>query len=121
MFTIISKEKVNGLHSIESQSGRKRVWLDGYVEVPTHLIDIAWETCGYCDLAFDDNGVLTEIIPTEKPILEEPVLPPTTEERVAVLEAEKEALAQQLTDTQLALCDVYEALIAVTAEKGEVE
>ena len=67
MFTIISKEKINGLHPIESQSGRKRVWLDGYVEVPTHLIDIAWETCGYCDLAFDEEGTLTDIIPTEKP------------------------------------------------------
>ena len=47
MLTIISKEKVNGLHPIESQSGRTTVWLEGYVEVPAHLIDIAWESCGY--------------------------------------------------------------------------
>lgn len=79
MLTIISKEKVNGLHPIEAQSGRTEVWLDGYVEVPEHLIDLAWETCGYCDLVFDENGNLTEIIPTEKPVIpDEPDPTPTT-------------------------------------------
>lgn len=77
MFTIISKEKINGLHPIESQSGRTAVWLDGYVAVPDHLIDIAWETCGYCDLVFGDNGNLVDIIPTEKPQVE-PVVEPLT-------------------------------------------
>ena len=77
MFTIISKEKTNGLHSIESQSGRTTVWLNGYVEVPEHLINIAWESCGYCDLIFDANGNLTDIIPTEKPTVE-PIVEPLT-------------------------------------------
>lgn len=72
MFTIISKEKINGLHPIESQSGRTSVWLDGYAKVPEYLIDIAWESRGYCDLVFDDGGNLTDIIPTEKPVIPEP-------------------------------------------------
>lgn len=117
MLTIISKEKINGLHQIESQSGRTSVWLEGYVEVPEHLIDLAWETCGYCDLVFDEDKNFIGIIPTEKPVIEEPILKPNTEERIAALEAENAALAQQLTDTQMALCDVYEALILVTTIK----
>ena len=69
---IISRDKINGIHNIESQSGRTVPWLEGYVEVPAHLIDIAWESCGYCDLVFDENGNLTEIMPTEKPVIPEP-------------------------------------------------
>ena len=72
MLTIISKEKINGLHPIESQSGRTSVWLEGYVAITEHLIDIAWETGGYCDLVFDEEGNLTNIIPTEKPAIPEP-------------------------------------------------
>ena len=79
MLTIISKEKVNGLHPIESQSGRTAVWLEGYVEVPKHLIVKAWESCGYCDLVFDENGNLTDIIPTEKPEPEPTPEPPTAD------------------------------------------
>ena len=75
MLTIISKEKINNAHNIQSHSYREEVWLDGYVEVPEHLVHIAWETCGYCDLVFDDDGNLTEIIPTEKPVIPEPEIP----------------------------------------------
>lgn len=83
MFTIISKEKTNGLHYIESQSGRTTVWLDGYIEVPPRLIDVAWGSCGYCDLIFDDEGNLTDIIPTEKPILPEPETPKSDIDEIA--------------------------------------
>lgn len=67
MLTIISKEKINNAHNIQSHSYREEVWLDGYVEVPEHLIEKAWKSCGYCDLVFDDDGNLVEIVPTEKP------------------------------------------------------
>lgn len=77
MLTIISKEKINNVHNIQSQSHRTAVWLDGYVGVPEHLINIAWESCGYCDLVFDDKGNLVDIIPTEKPQVE-PVVEPLT-------------------------------------------
>lgn len=83
MLTIISKEKVNGLHPIESQSGRTTVWLEGYVEVPAHLIDIAWESCGYCDLVFDDDGNLTDIIPTEQPDIPTPETPKSDIDEIA--------------------------------------
>lgn len=121
MLTIISKEKnSNGTHNIESQSGRTAPWLEGYITVPADLVAKAWESCGFCNLVFDEAGALTDIELTEKPTIEEPAVEPTTEERVAALEAENAALTQQLTDTQLALCDVYEALMAVTAtEEGE--
>ena len=69
---IISKEKINGVHIIEAQSGRVHSWLDGYVEVLKNLVDLAWETCGYCDLVFNNDGNLTDIIPTEKPVFPEP-------------------------------------------------
>ncbi|WP_409969631.1 hypothetical protein RFF05_06895 [Bengtsoniella intestinalis] len=36
---------------------------------------------------------------------------PTLKERVTQLETEKESLESQLTDTQLALCDVYELML----------
>lgn len=82
MLTIISKEKIADIHLIEAQSGRTEVWLEGYVEVPAHLIDIAWESCGYCDLVFDENGNLIEITQTEKPVIPEPETmpePPTAD------------------------------------------
>lgn len=46
----------------------------------------------------------------------EPIL--TTDERISTLESENAALSQQLTDTQLALCDVYEALMVLTPTDG---
>ena len=45
--------------------------------------------------------------------------PVSLAERVAALEAENTALTSQLTETQLALCDVYEQMLAATAA-GEV-
>lgn len=120
MLTIISKEQINGLHPIEAQSSRTSVWLDGYIVAPEHLTNKVWETCGYCDLIIDENGELVDITPTERPTPELPTPTPTTDERITTLEADNAALTQQLTDTQLALCDVYEALMAVTpTEEGE--
>lgn len=77
MLTIISREKINGIHLIQSQSDRTMVWLEDYIEVPVHLINLAWKSLGYCDLIFDDDGNLVDIIPTEKPRLE-PVVEPLT-------------------------------------------
>lgn len=75
MLTIISKEKIDDIHQIEAQSHRTEVWLDGYVSIPQYLVDLAWETCGYCDLVFDAEGNLADIIPTEKPVIPEPEEP----------------------------------------------
>ena len=63
----------NGFRSIQSQSGRVRPWLEGYLEVPAHLEGKAWESLGWCDLVIDEEtGVLTDIIPGEKPEPPEP-------------------------------------------------
>lgn len=77
MLTIISIEDLEGFHPFESQSHRTSVWLEGYVKVPEHLITKLFHSCGYCDLVFDDNDNLVDIIPTEKPQFE-PVVEPLT-------------------------------------------
>lgn len=74
-----------GQHPVESQSDRSACWLDGYIEVPTHLESQAWETLGWCDLQIED-GVLTGITPTERPELEPEPYVPTLEERITALE-----------------------------------
>lgn len=75
-----------GQHPIEAQSGRASCWLEGYVEVPEHLESAVWETLGWCDLQIED-GVLAGITPTERPEPEPEPYVPTTEERLAALEA----------------------------------
>ncbi len=65
--TIISIEKLApGWHDVQSQSHRTEVWLDGYIEVPETLSDLAFSIGGYCDLVIED-GVLTDIIPAPLP------------------------------------------------------
>ena len=75
--TIIKIESTNGFHLIESQSHRHTCWLDGYITVPSHLEDIVWASGGYCDLTIED-GVLTGITPTERPVepIPEPIIDP---------------------------------------------
>ncbi len=78
--TIISLIKTNGTHSIQSQSHRDAVWLEGYIEVPDALTAKAFATAGYCDLVIE-NGVLTDIVPLPPP--EAPPLPPAEQRRIA--------------------------------------
>jgi len=68
--TIINKTT----KSVESQPWRKENWMgDDWVEVPLHLEQAAFENAGYCELVFDDNGALVDIIPTERPPEPEPM------------------------------------------------
>ena len=55
-----------GQHPIQSQSGRRACWLDGYIEVPSHLHDAVWATYGWCDLQIEE-GKLVGVTPTERP------------------------------------------------------
>ena len=90
MFTIIKvAADETGQHDIQSQSGRTRPWLEGYIIVPAHLEAKAWESLGYCDLVIDEEtGALTDIIPTEKPEPPEPEPGEATlEERVGNIES----------------------------------
>lgn len=56
----------SGLHPIESQSHRRTVWQEGYIEVPAHLETLAWDSAGYCDLTIE-GGILTGITPLPIP------------------------------------------------------
>lgn len=91
--TIIKIEPLeSGQRPIESQSGRTECWMDGYIAVPEHLEDKAWETLGWCDLDIQD-GVLVGITPTERPEPEpEPTPAPSYEERMAALESAMTAM-----------------------------
>ena len=120
---IITKEPFeNGGYSV-IQTWDLPVPPSGYAIVPDELdTAVFYEHNGFVVLTIEDDVVTamepnTEAWEAWKATLptEEPDPEPTTEERVAALEAENAALSAQLTDTQLALCDVYEALIAVTA------
>ena len=96
--TIIQIEPLEtGQHPIQSQSHRKSCWLNGWIEVPSHLESAVWETLGWCDLTIED-GKLTGITPTERPEPEpEPTPEPTQLDRV---EAQVTYTAM-LTDTLL--------------------
>ena len=113
-----------GQHPIQSQSGRRACWLEGYIEVPAHLHDAVWATYGWCDLQIED-GKLVGITPTERPPEPDPEpQPPSAEERLGLLEetlaqtdetaialfesqAEQESINAQQDD---ALLDIYEML-----------
>ena len=60
-----------GQHPIQSQSGRRACWLEGYIEVPAHLHDAVWATYGWCDLQIEGDK-LVGITPTERPPEPEP-------------------------------------------------
>ena len=60
-----------GQHPIQSQSGRRACWLEGYIEVPAHLHDTVWATYGWCNLQIEE-GKLVGVTPTERPPEPEP-------------------------------------------------
>ncbi len=105
MLTIIEiAAREDGGHGLQSQSGRTECWEDGWIAVPDELVDAANACCGYCRLDIRDGG-LVGLTPTAMP--EPPAPEPTEEDK---LREQVAALEGQLTDTQLALCDVYEML-----------
>lgn len=85
----------DGSHNLQSRNGAVRVWEDGYIEVPAHLEAKVWESLGWCELVIDEEtGVLTDIIPGEKPEPPEPPEPEPSEldklkEQVDGLEQDK--------------------------------
>lgn len=91
---------------------------EGQIEVDRHIyntVDIP------CKLIDGELVTVTEIpkvaYETVESIEVEPEL--TLKERIAILETENATLSAQLTDMQLALCDVYESFLNVTATEGE--
>ena len=96
--TIIKIEPLeSGQRPIQSQSHRKEVWLEGYIEVPAHLEGAAWESLGWCELEIQE-GRLVGLTALPKPVVE-----PSREERIAGLKDELEA-----TDYQIIKCSEYQ-------------
>jgi hypothetical protein len=118
MFTIIKLlPEEAGFHSIESQSHRTEVWMDGYIEVPESLLEAVMESGGWCNLVLDGNGRLTGIVPLEqpapKPFEPEPefALPTAAE---AIFDDFEQRLAQLETQQMQ-----YQGLLAISLEQNE--
>lgn len=77
MYIIKIEPNENGFHPIESQSHRTECWLDGYIEIPSKMVEEVVATGGYCDLTIEE-GVLVGVTPTERPTV--PEAEPTTED-----------------------------------------
>lgn len=87
----------DGSHNLQSRNGAVRVWEDGYLEVPAHLEAKAWESLGWCELVIDEEtGVLTDIIPGEKPEPPEPEPSETELLRQKVAELQNQILTMRL-------------------------
>lgn len=114
--TIIQIEPLeSGQHPIQSQSHRRACWVEGYIEVPSHLEAAVWATCGWCDLHIEE-GRLVGVTPTERPPEPEPEPePPSVEERVAALE---EALAQT-DETAIALFESQAEQESINAQQDD--
>lgn len=80
-----------GQHPIQSQSGRRACWLEGWIAVPPLLEQAAWDCVGYCDLDIQD-GKLVGLTPRERPPKPEPEPQPPSEEDITLdMLAEHEA------------------------------
>ena len=101
-----------GQHPIQSQSGRRACWLEGYIEVPAHLHDAVWATYGWCDLQIEE-GALVGITPTERP--PEPEPEPSPLDRLGLLE---EALAQT-DETAIALFESQAEQASINAQQDD--
>lgn len=102
MLTIIEIEgREDGFHGLQSQSGRKECWLEGWVEVPPELVATVNNCGGYCDLEMDDTGALIGVTPRERPAPPEPT---PAEKREAAYNTEKiiDWEGEQLTVTEAA-------------------
>lgn len=87
----------DGSHNLQSRNGAVRVWEEGYLEVPAHLEAKAWESLGWCELVIDEEtGVLTDIIPGEKPEPPEPEPSETELLRQKVAELQNQILTMRL-------------------------
>ena len=103
-----------GQHPIQSQSGRRACWLEGWIEVPAHLHDAVWATYGWCDLNIQD-GKLVGVTPTERPPEPEPEPEPSPLERLEALEA---ALAQT-DETAIALFESQTGQESINAQQDD--
>lgn len=126
-FCVISKATYNefGLHDIQTNSAwTKNPYGDEYAIVPDSMVQVIRETHGYCDVVLNDKG--TEVVsftaldipeisePEEEPTEIEALQDEVTALQLALCDQYEEnlALQEEVTNTQLALCELYEGGIA---------
>ena len=107
-----------GQHPIQSQSGRRACWLDGYIEVPAHLHDTVWATYGWCNLQIEE-GKLVGVTPTERPPEPEPEPEPSPLERIEALEGALEESLAQTDETAIALFESQAAQESINAQQDD--
>ena len=97
---IIQIEPLDGtsFHPFQSQSHRRECWLEGYVEVPEHLIAAVMDSGGWCELTLNDD-VLTEARLAARP---EPASEPTPDEDRDAM------LVDLMTEVALLKLGIYE-------------
>lgn len=98
MLTIIDPvAREDGGHGLQSQSGRTECWEEGWIALPEDVAIKAWETRGYGDLVYDDEGNPIDWIPGEVPPPPEPQ-PSEQELRMKALEDENKMLSNALAE-----------------------
>ncbi len=107
-----------GQHPIQSQSGRRACWLEGYIEVPAHLHDTVWATYGWCNLQIEE-GKLVGVTPTERPPEPEPEPEPSPLERIEALEGALEESLAQTDETAIALFESQAAQESINAQQDD--
>ena len=98
----------SGLHTIESQSHRQEVWMDGYVEVPEGLVQDAIGSGGYCDLEIE-NGCLVGVVALERPPEPGPDPGATIAGRLEALEQQGSELQGAVSELQALVEEIFEA------------
>ena len=98
-FCVISKETFGdyAVHDIQTNSAWGENPYEDYAVVPDDMVTAIMETHGFCDIVLNEDG--TEIVSftaREIPEIPVPEPEPTQEERIATLEAEQAAMAEQL-------------------------
>lgn len=116
MLTIIEiKQREDGGHGLQSQSGRKECWLEGWIAVPAEMAAGINETCGYCDLDIVD-GVLVGFTPREIPVRPDTRTPAQKREEAYNTLSIVEWNGEQITVTAAAQLWEYYAAEGASAE-----
>lgn len=109
MTIINATPRASGAYTIESQSHRTDNWMgDGWLEVPENLVPTLYACGGYCDLQIE-NGVLTGVIPKERPAQPEPTYTDLqlTQQSITDLELTTIEQGQSMTDLELMIMEGY--------------
>jgi hypothetical protein len=94
----------DGGHGLQSQSGRKQCWLDGWAAVPDSLSQAVWDCSGYCDFTIGPDGWVDSVTPGTIPPDPDPQpVKPTLADRVSTLES-------ALSETDETAIALYESL-----------